>query len=1832
MKQKSSNVSTLLISLALLISGLNSCKSGSQVNVPDVAFSTFIKAYTGDRITSSSPIRIEFASEVQGLPDPAKILSFTPSIKGQGRWESPKSLVFIPDEGQLAEGCSYTAKLRLDECYGLSTPSMKEFRFGFKVMQTQAAMTQGKLIVSSDTPQLAAVKGEIRLNNATHIKKIRKSVSIDYPAGGASIEISGEEKGSIFTYTVSGLEKGSDIRTLTVRFDGKGSGIGTRTEVKTEIPAEDTFKVIDAQYFSEAEQYIEITFSNPLPYDADLEGIVEITDAGRQYCQIEGNIVKIYFERFGDSSPELAVSSYIKDIDGRELEEEYRHKFEPEGIKPQVKIPVRGNILPDSDNLTLTFSAASLRAVDLSVIKIYEDNILTFLQDNSLSGSSSLRRSGRMIYKTTLRLDSDPEVNLHKWQTYTVGLHGLFKKEPGALYRIVLRFNQEYSVFGEQKARQKYSEHPLVSLTANNMTEEEKDIWDIPSPYYYFDDGFDWSEYNWKDIDNPLKPTYYTKADIYAECNLIATDLGLIVKSAENGKYHVNTASIMAAEPVKGAKIKAYNYQLQEIGTAATDAKGMATLETGGKAFIITAEKNGSKTYLKTVDGEENTTSRFDTGGILTQKGLKAYIYGERGVWRPGDSLYVTMILGDRDNRVPDNHPVTMELYNPMGQLHSRTVCAKGENGFYPFMATTSADDPTGTWNAYFKVGGVTFHKAFHIETITPNRIKINLDIPKTITSGRNTRLGINANWLTGPAASGLRTRVTVSLRKAGNPFKDFGEYTFSNPLSEFTSSESTVLETVLDKDGKASVTRQFADIHGAPGMLSATFLCAVAEPGGDESITSATVPLSPYSAYVGMKTQEKTLVTDTDYGIEIAVLDHKGKTVKGHRIEYTIYKLEWKWWWESKKETIDSYINGKSAEKISSGMMTSSGKEAIPFRISYPEWGKYLVLVKDLDSGHTSGDVISVDWPDWRGRSEKTDPDGLAMITFSTDKDAYATGEKATVYVPAAKNGKALISIENASKVLFRDIVATDAENDIPYSFTVTEEMAPNFYIHMTLLQPYGENGSDLPVRLYGITPVMVNDPESHLHPEISVPEVIRPQEEFTIKVNEKNSRAMTYTLAIVDEGLLDITGFRTPDPWTEMYAREALGVRTWDIYDDVIYGTAGKLKPMFSIGGDAYFADKGKRDNRFNPVVKFLGPFTTSNGKGTHKVTLPMYVGSVRIMLIAGKGNSYGNAEKTVPVRSPLMVLPTLPRILSTGETASLPVNIFAMEENVKDVNVSVRTEGSGRVVSSASKTVTFDKPGDTLTEFRLATGDEEGMLTVTVEAEGAGYKATEKISMTVRNPNPHITEIRSMLIDKGKSCSFGYSGASVAQLSLTGFPSVDFNGCYRHMKDYPYSCSEQIASRGLALLNIRDFVSETERKDIEKMIPSLLEKMYRRQLPDGGFSYWPGENESHEWVSSMAGEFFITAMKSGFDVNPGVRTSWLNFQKQASRNYRRGNERYNEMNQAYRLYTMALASKADIGAMNRMKEAGMTDAASAYMLASAYALAGKKDIAVQIVENLPEYVRHSSYSNPVFGSDIRDMALGVKAMVLCGKTGKALVYASEMAETFNTGGYFVTQETAFCTSALKELSGAISTGVLKAEITGNGTEKVNSTTGAFTKTLDADTGEVTVKNTSDGPVYASLMKSYPAPVETEAASSGLTLQVSYSDLDGNPSDPFRMKQGDRFMAYVTVGNTDYSRSLSNLALSYRIPSGWEIFNTRLYGGETGNMESQSDYKDIRDDRVTYYFSLAPGETKTFTIRLNAAYKGIFVFPATSCEAMYEPAVFARTESGMAEVIGAM
>ena len=1832
-----------VLAAATLICAAPSCSRFGKSKGQSTEFATFIKAYTGGVITDKSTIRVELASDIADATPGADlkdgILTFTPSVKGTSRWLSHSTIEFIPEAGALKPGQAYTGKLRLDRIQKVGDRKFKKFTFRFLVAIKEAVLSMSEMTITAASPDKASIEGRISLTEELPLEKVQKMIEYDYPDKGAEINVTAGTAPLGYHFEIIGLPRGAKDRTLKVHLKPGDTGFVTDSKLEIKIPAMNDFKVLSAEMVEASDPYIDIYFTEALDDVSDNSGLFTLNGVGRSYVQSENAHVKIFYDNPEDGPIRLTVSNAVKSHDGARLGQDYSKSFSATEDKPAVEIPITGNILPDSKELILPFRAVNLNAVDIRVIQIYEDNVLTFLQENSISGDNSLRRCGRLVYKRCMRLDSDPSKDLHKWQDYAVDLSGLFRQEPGAIYRIKLSFKQEYSLYGKKDSfKGGMPSNKMVNISSEGITEEDDAEWDKPYPYYY-ESLFDWDKYNWEDRDNPMKPSYYMSSERFPDINLLTSNLGVIAKYSGRDRIWVSVSDIISTDPVFNAELYVYSYQLKEIGYAKTGTDGMAEISLSGKPFVIVAKRGESTSYLKVTEGDQNSLSRFDVGGKTLEKGLKAFIYGERGVWRPGDTLHVTLILEDRENTIPDTHPTIMELYTPTGQFYTKQINSSGKNGFYAFTIQTKPDDPTGTWHAYFSIGGATFHKALMVESIKPNRLKINLELKdNVIDGGRSVPMGVSSNWLTGPPASGLSASVSMTLRSGSSTFKGFEGYSFSCPLSDFTTSEHQLFSTRLDFNGQANVNVSMPTANYAPGMLRADILTTVEEQGGDVSFNTMTVPFSPYSAYVGVRLPREDkgmyLETDKDYKVDVAVVDKNGNRLSGRNLKYTVYKMKWSWWWETRDESLYTYMNSPSADIISSGTIKSGhGDSTIPLRVDYPDWGRYLVLVTDTGSGHTSGGIVYIDWPSYRGRSSKTDPDALTMLSFSTDKESYNVGENATVYIPAVSKGQALVSLENSRKVISRKWVKVSGEDDATYSFKITPEMAPNFYVHVTLIQPHERGDNDLPIRLYGVRPILVNDKDSHLEPVINMPDVLRPEEEFTVKVKEKNGKPMTYTLAVVDEGLLDITGYKTPDPWNAMYAREALGVSTWDLYDDVIGAYSGRFSPMFSIGGDESMIVGAKKDNRFNAVVRYIGPFSLQSGTATHKIKLPMYVGSVKVMLVAGRSGAYGNAEKTVTVRSPLMVLPTLPRVLGTGEKVSMPVNVFALENEVKDAEVTVTVDGPLRINGDSRAVVTFSEPGDKLVRFNLeATGT--GVATVNITAASKGHKAKDRITIQVRTPHPPIVSVERAVIPKDGTKHFGFkpftSGDEQwATLEFTGFPAVDCGGIFTFLKGYDYSCTEQIASRGISLLAIKDMLPEDKRQEIDKMIPELLQSLYQRQLGGGGFTYWPGGTDANGWVSSMAGQFMIAALENGFSVSKGVLASWSRFQKKNVQDYRNTtNTALGDLEQAYRLYTLALNGEAESGAMNRLKESESLSTQAAWMLASTYAITGKKTVAKEIIEGLRTDFSEYAQANSTFGSPVRDKAIAIESMVLTDAIPEAMDVAQEVADAIS-GGWYSTQELAFTTNALKKLAAKVGSDNIAAEVRqGDKTASVKSAKSIGMATVDTECGSIDITNKMNGLLYATLVTSViPEPgSRVEARSNGLSLSVAYSSLSGKTLTPEKIQQGTDFNVTITVGNTSGAKDYTNLALTEAIPSGWEIINDRLLG--QGASKASFTYKDIRDDRVIWFFDLPKGSSKTFRMKMHASYLGEFTLPAIKCEAMYDPHIVANTASGTAKV----
>ena len=1858
---------TGLLLLIMMTVGLYSCTRTQKDIIPSADYAPYVNAYTGGVISQNSTIRIELThdqpmvdlnSELKNNP-----FSFSPSLKGKAYWVSNNTIEFVPEEGTLKPGTLYEGTFQLGDFIEVDK-KLKEFNFSFRVQERNFTLQLESLPITATQPDEINIKGEIRFSDVVKKEEVEKMLTASDGKKSYPVEVTATDNLTRYQFNIRQIPREADDYPLTITANGNPAGIDRKQSEEVLIPAKDCFRFMSAERIEQPENGIEIVFSAPLSTTQDLKGLIEIPEVSSSIFQINENRVFIYFEANTQNKLTLNIHEGVKDSQGKALGTSHTISFSEVSLKPQVEMSTSAAILPDSKNLIIPFRAVNLYAVDLSVIRIFENNVLMFMQTNSLASANELRRSGRLVYKKTLWLAKDASKDIHHWGDYSIDLAGLIHQEPGAIYRVILSFRQEYSAYpcgGNENQNMKFADSNtsdgLTKVSGSVLSEEDEAIWNTPEAYYYYNGGtMDWSVYRWTERDNPCHPSYYMNSDRIAACNVFASNLGMIVKRNSLNKLWIAVSNILDTKPIGKAQVTVYNFQLQPIGKGETNGDGFVEITPKGVPFIIVAESEKQKAYVRVVDGEEQSVSRFDVGGKDIQKGLKGFIYGERGVWRPGDTLHISFILEDREKRIPDKHPVALEIYNPRGQFYTKMISTQGMNGFYTFDVPTLATDPTGLWNAYIKVGGTTFHKGLRIETIKPNRLKINLALPKTLqATDKDVYAPLTSTWLTGATASKLKAKIEMSLSKVNTQFKNYGQYIFNNPATDFTTIKTDVFDGTLDAEGKASVTLKVPTATEAPGMLNATFTTRVFEPGGDASIYTQTIPFSPFTSYVGINLNQpkgKYIETDKDHVFDIVTVNTQGQLVNRTNLEYKIYRIGWSWWWENSGESFGTYINNSSITPVASGnLQTRGGKASFKFRVDYPSWGRYLVYVKDKESGHATGGTVYIDWPEWRGRSSKTDPSGIKMLAFSLNKDSYEIGETATAIIPAAAGGRALVSIENGSTVLRQEWIEVSNGGDTKYTFKITPEMTPNVYLHISLLQPHAQTVNDLPIRMYGVVPVFVTNSQTVLQPQIQMPEVLRPETNFNVTVSEKSGKPMTYTLAIVDDGLLDLTNFKTPDPWNDFYSREALGIRTWDMYDNVLGASAGSYSSLFSTGGDATLKPADAKANRFKPVVKFIGPFYLGKGKSqTHTLKLPMYVGSVRAMVVAGQDGAYGNAEKTAFVRTPLMMLSTLPRVLSIQEEITVPVNIFAMENQVKNVTVSLQASGGGvQIVGANQQSLKFTQPGDQLVFFTLKTGSKTGKATIHLTANGGGQQTKETIEIDVRNPNPVVTLRNSQWIEAGQSKELSYNLSSSSannqiKLEVSRIPSVDISRRFDFLYNYQHHCTEQLTSKALPLLFVAQFktIDKTEAEKIKTNVQEAIRQIYGRQLPNGGFVYWPGNAVADEWISSYAGMFLTLAQEKGYAVHANVLNKWKRFQRAAAQNWRMPQEAsgwqqwQSELQQAFRLYTLALAGVPEYGAMNRMKEQTGLSIQAKWRLAAAYALTGKMKPAEELVYNVETTVNPYSSMNQIYGSSDRDEAMILETLILMNRERDALQQAKVVSKNLSQEDWFSTQSTAFALMAMGRLAEKLS-GTLDFVWSWNDKQQpaVKSAKAVFEKEIATTpkSGTVSVKNQGKGALSVDLITRTQLLNDTlPAISDNLRMDIRYANLNGTPLSVNDIIQGTDFMAITSISNISGTSDYTNLALTHIIPSGWEIYNERMVAPETenaaadgsGQSVSKYSYQDIRDDRVLTYFNLRRGETKVFTVRLQATYAGNFILPAVQCEAMYDVNVQARSKAG--------
>jgi len=1621
-----------------------------------------------------------------------------------------------------------------------------------------------------------------------------------------------------YNFQLANIQRKDKDTEIKMELDGKPLQSKTKLTKTLNVPAQGVFKLLDHKV-DKANGIATLFFTQPLK-QRNIDGFLSIQPNMGYRTEIVDNKLVIFFDKSSVYSYQLdditlTVGSGIKDKEGNSLRKEEVLNLDLTDLSPKVRWTEKGVIVPEVSDATIYFDAICLNSVVLRIVKVYDNNILSFYQNNDLDDTWGIRNAGRLEKKVRIAL-ANPTPN--EWRSFPIQLSDYVDVKSGDMYQLILDFGPADYAFATDESKK-------LTLEDDNL---EARYWDGQAgDFKHHDYDGDW--------DDPLSTSYYNWVE--TKKNVIITDLAVTAKMGCDDMIDVFVFQISDTKPVSGAQVEAYNYQRQLISSGRTDSKGHVQLTCENRpAFVVAKNGKGGQSIIKTNDGESLSYSKFNTGGESIEKGVSAFAYTNRGVWRPGDELQLNLMVCDVNGALPADYPVVMEVYDAYNSLYARQSNNSPVGGIYTYTVQTSPSDETGLWRASFKVGNSIINKSLRVETVKPNRLEIKFNTPEVISLRNPSNVLLNSKWLNGLTASGLKAEIDVTVRQGQTSFEQFPTYTFVNESEEFYPDEMSLFSGPLDGQGNAMVGFQpLSDLY-ADQMINATFTTKVFEQGGDFSVASSSAKLSPCQRYVGVelpKTESKYgsyYFTNRTWKFPVAVVKETGDLDKNSvALDYQVYKIDNYWWWSSEDAyTLQKYVNGSYKRPEMNGALTCvNGKAELNINVPDDKWGLYLLVITDRQGGNTFAKVIRFDW-DYATIHSTGNSEGPVQLAMSSTQDAYNVGENIIVTFPANEQAKALVTVEANDHVL-QSMVLDKLGTEGKVEIKATEEMIPNVYVYVSLLQPH-DAANDMPLRMYGVIPVKVENKKLHLQPVLTLPETSNTNKKVAVKVKEENGKAMTYTLAVVDEGILGLTNYSTPDPYNYFNAKQALRVRTWDNYDYVIDAFSGELGTVYAIGGDGFINQEITLDKRFKAFAVTYGPFELkAKGENTLEFDVPQCSGALRFMVVAkGEGKSFGATEKQMKVVDPITLYPSAPRVTAPGDEMNLKVQVLAPNMKGKNLNVKVNNKNLNPI-GEMPGSVKVDENGEAMVVMKVKVPETLGNATMDVTVSDGSFEAQTVTEIPIRMPYAEKRKTYTLEIapNATETLDFdvkGLKGTQEGNITIASLIPVDFYSRLNYLSTYPYGCLEQVVSAAFPQLYFNYFIQQSEedeaktRAAIEAGIASI--KSY--QKADFSLTNWVGGNYTDPWTEIYAMHFLAEAKKQGFDVPAYLFDGVVNHQAEIARSWGYNPDfKAGETIQAYRLFVLALAGSPEMGALNRFKELKMNYSLSSVLVAATYAQVGKKNMVQQFWPAAQEGQAMSDYISS-FGSTTRDLAFLTYSEMLCSKDDALIQgHVNDLCEILNSGRWLDTQSTAFALFTLGKYAEKIGTtnSPISATVKVNGDERtLSSNRGsmgyAITPKIGANKVEVT--NKADQKLTAKVYtKTAVAEYETQENGNFIKMSVNYFDKNGAALNPASLPMGTDFSVTITVENPSQYR-VTELALSYYLASGWEIINDRLTG--TGSENNGAKHFDIRDDRAYFFFDLSAKQKKSFKLKLNATYEGSYMLPAVRCEDMYNNEIY--------------
>ncbi len=1737
--------------------------------------------------------------------DSTAYIEITPKVKGQFKWNSSSELMFSPSE-RFEPGTEYTGKLSkrilkyADKKYWISNSKDIHFHTApLLVNNAHLSWTRGK--------SMSNVIVQLDMDFNYEVKVSDAAARIKLSSNGNPINFTMVNSGNGKTVTLQFMPVNDLDQETPLKIEAaKGIPLATGkyisikdTVIMASIPSRYSLAVtgMTAQHTG-TEGIITVNTSQPM-LEENLKNMVTLEPAVPFELAItDAGFILNSKNLKSDQTYILNISANVQGAFGGKMKKDYSEQVVFGKLQPSINFTnTKGMYLSSQGYRNVALSIVNVPNVEVTVVKVYENNLEFFM-----------RKGTRYGYDYSRDGDDNDGGDFRYYDTENLG-------------DTVFHKTYETSKLPQQNAAR------LLHLDFQDKIKDYKGVYIITVAS---------KEHRWVQESKVLS----------------ISDIGLIVKQEQDNIY-VFANSIKKATALSGVKVSFVSTTNQQLYSAVTDNDGMATFKNisstspGFDVGLVTAKMDDEFSFVL-FDKSRIETSRFDVGGReLNATGLNVMLYAERNLYRPGEPIHVSAIVRSEQWGNPGEIPLKLKLTMPNGKEFATMRKILNEQGSCETVFNMPATTMTGTYTLEAYTGNDVLLNSYDIsiEEFMPDRIKVALVMDRQeYKLGDSVKTNIQADNLFGTPAAGRNYDCEMNLDKAIFTAKGYPDYSFALENNFNFNADTHNGET----DTKGAIHESFilhneiADI----GLIKGNIMCTVFDETGRPVHRYEHFSVYTRSVFVGIKDIEGYINTRKPLKINLIAVSKDGIALNGKNAEVSIIRKEWHTVIQQDGARY-KYVSQKDEKLVSQRSVTINGTTT---GIYYtPELsGEYEIRVS-IPGSESYVSKTFYAWGDGDTQYTSFEVNNEGNVTIKTDKEKYRTGENMNLLFTTPFEGRMLVTVER-DKVI-RHYYLNTQNRSASLSVKADDEGVPNVYITATLFRPM--EGDNMPLTVaHGYKPITIENPQNHLPVTIGVAARSLSKTKQTITV--RTAPGALVTVAAVDEGILQVKNYKTPDPYEYFYQKVALSVNSFDIYP--------WLLPEIKFGRSSTGGDGGDASSmRVNPnfvnrvkLVTFWSGILLADGSGIarYNIDIPQFSGDLRVMAVAYKGKAFGGTDQHIKVADPIVISTALPRFLSPKDEVVMSISVSNTTAREANATITVQVTGPLTVTSNATQNVKIPANREGRAVFNIAAQQAIGPCKVNVIVKAMNETFTNETEIGIRPPASlqkltgsglASSDETGMISARSNFITSTYRGKLVVSKS----PLVQFSKNMDYLVHYPYGCVEQTVSAAFPQLYYSDLVKSISGKESSDMnsaynVQQAILKLQSMQLSNGALSYWPEAGDGNEswWGSVYTANFLLEAKKAGFQVNEHTLERLLAYLKVKLNKKETEIYYYNENLKkeiaakeiAYSLYVLSAAGQPQVNTMNYYKaHMEMLSLDSKYMLAAAYTLAGQPMQSSQVLPPAFTGERSVRSFGGSFYSYIRDEAISLNAMLDIDPNNVQVgIMAKQLSQQLKDEPYLNTQENAFSILAMGKVARMTNKTTATAVVTSNG-KTVGNTKG---DDLNLDLRQfnsqtLNVKVTGKGRYYYFWEQSgITADGTYKQEDSYMKVRRTYFDRKGNEITNNTFHQNDLIIVRISIEG-QFNGTINNVAITDMLPAGFEIENNRLSDLPEIKWiknETKPDYLDVRDDRINFFTSA--GARKDLYYMVRAVSPGVYQLGPVQADAMYNGMYHSYNGAGVVRI----